>query len=287
GGDNGLIDIERTTVILDAEKTSGGGLYFPGKDRLTYRPPERKSLLGLDIRAIEKREGSKSDGGFKVPRDRIISVAASVNEEERFESLVTDELEGDAINGVSHHAGRKYRGTARSEASLAESSVTQEGRGSDKAHRSSDYKSSNVTSSSGSSRSVWSRSPRHERDEYDSDRSYLKNDTRSESRRVRRSYSGDHKEHYHGGEAHGRYEPDYSRDYGRKRSRYEDSRWTPRKSDWDDGRWEWQETPRRDSHSNSSRHHQPPSPMLVGASPDARLPSPWLGGRTPYSTGML
>lgn len=58
------------------------------------------------------------------------------------------------------------------------------------------------------------------------------------------------------------------------------------RSDWDDGRWEWEESPRRDSRS-SSRHYQPsPSPMLVGASPDARLVSPWLGGNTPQS-GMF
>lgn len=56
------------------------------------------------------------------------------------------------------------------------------------------------------------------------------------------------------------------------------------RSDWDDGRWEWEDTPRRDGRSNSSRHHQPSrSPMYVGASPDARLVSPWLGGNTPNS----
>jgi hypothetical protein len=61
------------------------------------------------------------------------------------------------------------------------------------------------------------------------------------------------------------------------------------RSDWDDGRWEWEDTPRRqDSHSHTSRRHQPsPSPMLLGASPDARLVSPWLGGHTPLSSGML
>lgn len=60
------------------------------------------------------------------------------------------------------------------------------------------------------------------------------------------------------------------------------------RSDWDDGRWEWEETPRRDSVSYSSKRHQPsPSPMFVGASPDARLVSPWLGGHTPHSSGKL
>ena len=59
------------------------------------------------------------------------------------------------------------------------------------------------------------------------------------------------------------------------------------RTDWDDGRWEWDDTPRRDDYSNSSRRHQPsPSPMFLGASPDARLVSPWLGGQTPRS-GVL
>lgn len=57
------------------------------------------------------------------------------------------------------------------------------------------------------------------------------------------------------------------------------------RSDWDDGRWEWEESPRRDNYPNTSRRHQPsPAPMLLGASPDARLVSPWLGGHTP---GMI
>ena len=57
-------------------------------------------------------------------------------------------------------------------------------------------------------------------------------------------------------------------------------------SDWDDGRWEWEESPRSDGHDSSSRRCRPsPSPMLVGVSPDVQLVSPWLGGRTPNSSG--
>lgn len=61
------------------------------------------------------------------------------------------------------------------------------------------------------------------------------------------------------------------------------------RSDWDDGRWEWEDTPRRDSSSySSSRRHEPsPSPMFIGASPDVRLVSPWLGGHTPRSGNVL
>lgn len=60
------------------------------------------------------------------------------------------------------------------------------------------------------------------------------------------------------------------------------------RSKWDDGRWQWQDTPRQDGYSSSRRQHQPsPSPMFVGASPDARLVSPWTGGHTPQSSWML
>lgn len=34
--------------MLDPEKTTGGGLFVPGKDRVVFRAPERKSLLGID-----------------------------------------------------------------------------------------------------------------------------------------------------------------------------------------------------------------------------------------------
>jgi hypothetical protein len=60
------------------------------------------------------------------------------------------------------------------------------------------------------------------------------------------------------------------------------------RSDWDNGRWEWEDTPRRDYRDDrpgSQRHHPTRSPMLAAASPDARLVSPWLGGNTPRSTG--
>ena len=60
------------------------------------------------------------------------------------------------------------------------------------------------------------------------------------------------------------------------------------RSDWDDGRWEWEDTPRRDyrdDRTGSRRQHQTRSPMLAAASPDARLVSPWLGGNTPRSAG--
>lgn len=35
------------TETLEPEKSSGGGLYVPGKDRVVYVAPERKSRLGM------------------------------------------------------------------------------------------------------------------------------------------------------------------------------------------------------------------------------------------------
>ncbi|KAL2528556.1 RNA helicase family protein [Forsythia ovata] len=112
--------------------------------------------------------------------------------------------------------------------------------------------------------------------------SKYREDNRSSSRETRRS--GTYREVRTPGESSRGYEKE--RDYERKRSRYDSSRRTPGRSNWDDGQWEWEDTPRRDGRVSSSRHHEPsPSPMLVGASPDARLVSPWLGGRTPNSDG--
>ncbi|KAK1370568.1 hypothetical protein POM88_036660 [Heracleum sosnowskyi] len=86
----------------------------------------------------------------------------------------------------------------------------------------------------------------------------------------------------------------YNNEHERKRGRYEGSRGrygargTPDRSDWDNSRWEWEDTPYRNSRpgsSSSSRRHRPsPSPMLLGASPDVRLVSPWLGGHSSYSS---
>ncbi|KAJ9709800.1 hypothetical protein PVL29_001318 [Vitis rotundifolia] len=289
GVDAGPIDLDQTTVTFEPDQSGGGGLHVPGKDRVVFRPPQRKSLLGLDVLADAKRGGSKADGAFKVPREKVASVVASMDEEERSLSSGIDEEISTVISGVRNGSGRRYRETAASEASHLESNVTQEGEVSDtfETHRSNErMPSESPATSSGSSRSSWSRSSRYERDNRSSERRDYKDDSRSENRRVRHRYDYDDREQNRGGEARGRYAQEYNGQYGRKRSKYEVSRRTPGRTDWDDGRWEWEETPQRDGHSNTSRRHQPsPSPMLVGASPDARLVSPWLGGQTPHTTG--
>ncbi|CAL5338168.1 unnamed protein product [Camellia sinensis] len=259
GGDYGLIDLDKTTTVLEPEKASGGGLYVPGKDRLVFKPPERKSLLGLDVLANVKRGESKVDGAFKVPRERVTSVVASLDEEENSALSGMDEVGSGVNSSARSFTGRRYRETSASEASRS-------------------------AASTGSSQNARDRSPRYDTSERGGEKSYFRDDSRSESRGMRRRHSTDREEQNQGRVSRNRYEREYSEEYERKRSRYEDSRWTPGRSDWDDGRWEWEDTPHRDSHSNSSRHHQPsPSPMLIGASPDARLVSPWLGGHTPQS----
>ncbi|ONI30062.1 hypothetical protein PRUPE_1G229100 [Prunus persica] len=293
------IDLDKTTVTLEPEVDNAGGLFVPGKDRVVFRPPERKSLLGLDVLAIAKREGSKVDGGFKTPRERVVSVVSSIEEEEQSESVNTDEKGSDASPAIQSHSRRRYREISGSETPRTESTVTEEGQVDymcGTRHSREHLRADVLATPSGSSHSVRSRTPKYDRDDRGSERRddngrYEREDRGSERReyqdgnRSERQRYGNGKDYYRRREG-GRYEQEYGGEYGRKQRRYEDSKRTPGRSDWDDGRWEWEESPRRDSYSNTSRRHQPsPSPMLLGASPDARLVSPWLGGYTPHSSG--
>ncbi|KAK4856540.1 hypothetical protein QYF36_018544 [Acer negundo] len=116
-----------------------------------------------------------------------------------------------------------------------------------------------VSASTRNSQSV-SMSPRYDND--DREGRYFKSDIITVSKRASDGNKYDSK---------GRYESEY----GGKRTRYEGARKTPGKSDRNGQQWEWEETPHRESHSNSSWHYQPcPSPMLIGVSPDARLVFP-------------
>ncbi|XP_042519990.1 pre-mRNA-splicing factor ATP-dependent RNA helicase DEAH7 [Macadamia integrifolia] len=292
GGEGGPINLDQTTVTLEPDNISSGGLQVPGKDRVVFRPPERKSLLGLDVLADAKR-GSKGDGVFKVPREKSISVVASIDEDETAASSGLDEVGGSVSNSGRSHASRRYRETATDENSHSESNLTREGQGTDTTgtHHSYERRHSEVsTPSTGSTRNGPSQSPyRHDRDGRRSDKRDSRNDSWSESRRLPNRHGDYSRDNYRGRETPSRheYEQKYEREYGRKRSKYSNSsRRTPGRSDWDDGRWEWEDTPHRDSRSWTDRQHRPsPSPMLVGTSPDARLVSPWLGGHTPHSSG--
>lgn len=76
-------------------------------------------LTGLDDLAKEKRGKSDSNVMFKVPRERVTSVAASVNEVE-LESSGLDEITGAESNSLNNHLNRRYRDTTARE-------ITQEG----------------------------------------------------------------------------------------------------------------------------------------------------------------
>lgn len=63
---------------------------------------------GLDALASAKRGGAQYDGGFKVPKERTMSIAASADDEDKSESSVVDDG-GHA--GTRGHAKRRYRET--------------------------------------------------------------------------------------------------------------------------------------------------------------------------------
>uniref|UniRef100_A0A0C9RLQ8 RNA helicase n=1 Tax=Wollemia nobilis TaxID=56998 RepID=A0A0C9RLQ8_9CONI len=123
---------------------------------------------------------------------------------------------------------------------------------------------------------------RSPREEWDRRRENRGHNTRDSTRDAGEDWASDR-------DRHRRQEYD-SRSFGRHNTKRFRSEYSPRKSsgksDWDDGRWEWDDTPRRDTTPSHGKSYLPaPSPMLVGASPDSRLVSPWLGGDTPRSLG--
>lgn len=75
-------------------------------------------MIGLDVLARKKREELSLEGAFKVPKDRVASIAAYLNEEEEM-SLHSgiDELESNVSNDVHKYSNRRYRELAISESS--------------------------------------------------------------------------------------------------------------------------------------------------------------------------
>ncbi|CAL5200097.1 unnamed protein product [Lathyrus oleraceus] len=251
-----VVDIDKTTMIMEPEKSIGGGLFVPGKERVVYVAPERKSRLGLDTLAIAKRGESQSEAAFKVPKEITTSIAAAGDDED--ESSIVEESE----HTGARRSHRRYRETT-SETSRADSSLTEE---------------------ASPSRGYDRESHRSNRRDDDSERS----DRRVGSERSDRR-DGSERSHYHRSEQREDHRRERHSGYHRKRTRYDSDDYRRERSysgrsDWDNGRWEWEDTPRRDSVSSSRRHQPSPSPMFVGASPDARLVSPWLGGHTPNSS---
>ncbi|XP_021902402.1 pre-mRNA-splicing factor ATP-dependent RNA helicase DEAH7-like [Carica papaya] len=218
------IDPYKTTETLEPETTDGGGLHIPVKDRPTYRAPEKKSRLGLDVRASEKREVSRVAGGFKVPKERVASVAASINEEEKFESFGTDEARS---IGKQSHFSRQYREKFASSQTWEEDTVTVSGQISNKSEAAQSLQSNLTASSVGSSRSVSYRNSSYERYDRDGERRDHRDDRKSESTKSRQRFYEDSEERYHGRESRHRYEQERVGEYGGKRRRYEGARRTP------------------------------------------------------------
>lgn len=151
------IDIDKIKETLEPDNSGGGGLQLPGKDRVVFRPPERKSLLGLDALAIAKR----AEGSFKVPRERVSSMMASIDEDmDKTTPSLTglDDVESGVSSSGRNYTSRKYRDSSGSKTFDSESQITEEGRqGSTSSARYED-----VTPSSRSSRSNQHRSSRYD-----------------------------------------------------------------------------------------------------------------------------
>ncbi|KAG0465507.1 hypothetical protein HPP92_019671, partial [Vanilla planifolia] len=264
------VDINRTMDVLEPEVDVKGGLSFSSKGQVLFRPPGEKSVLGLDVIASAKR-ASRSDEGFRVPAERTISAISSEDEDG---SSVSYGLEGSKSNlfpGGRSQAYRRYRGTPTQEESQPDSSLTKEVKENYLSHKkiSTLSQSQRATSTASIGNTFTHGELKHERGDIrkygDAGGHYREREDRKRSSRENNRLDSELQHNGH----------EYS------------SRWTPVRTEWDDRRSDWEETPRRegrDRYSASHRTRYPSrSPMLAGASPDARLVSPYLGGQTPRS----
>lgn len=64
------------------------------------------TFVGLDVRAIEKRENAKTEGEFKVPKKSTISVTSSMDEEDKSD---VSGLDYGAETTPHDHSSRRYR----------------------------------------------------------------------------------------------------------------------------------------------------------------------------------
>lgn len=64
------------------------------------------TFVGLDVRAIEKRENAKTEGEFKVPKKSAISVTSSLDEEDKSD---VSGLDYGTQNTRPDHSSRRYR----------------------------------------------------------------------------------------------------------------------------------------------------------------------------------
>ncbi|MQM09485.1 hypothetical protein Taro_042358 [Colocasia esculenta] len=263
-----FLSVDATSTVLKPEGEVKGGLYVPDNaERPVFRKPvERKSSLGLDVLANAKR-GSVGNSAMKVHEERQLLSINYMEEEEKSPAVEDSKF---LTHGERSHAVRHYRGVRVEETSSSENKLKHgEQDGYSSLTRYSKESPYHEDSTPGTSQSLRS----GHRDSHEN---------RKEKRRYVDSRYRPSGRDESGGFKHERI---HSMEFEKRTRHDHPSRRTPVRSDWDDGRWEWEDTPRRDSRSVASRHHRPsPSPMLAVASPDARLVSPWLGGHTPRST---
>ncbi|KAK4486075.1 hypothetical protein RD792_008741 [Penstemon davidsonii] len=279
---DGHLDLDKTTDTLEPEETVTGGLFVPGKDRVMFRPSEGKSVLGLDVLANKKRVESKVDGVFKVPREKGASMAASTldEDEEKSTSPGIDEVEDGVSFGARKYTNRRYRESATNSVEGPDKGVlvltlpTMVG----------------VETDMGKITKAQIKTL--EKDTGKIIKAQIKTIGTDMALREKVGLLENHMV-VTGSIAETLVEKEVNmtghlnvRECSNMHvfSNFVMTHVSAGRSDWDDGRWEWVDTPHRDGHNSSSRNHNPsPSPMLVRASPDAGLVSPWLGGRTPSS----
>lgn len=262
-----FVDVNRTFDVLEPEISVKGGLSLPSRERLLFRAPEKKSILGLDVLASAKM-APKGDEVFKIPSERTISAVSSLDEDDRSSSYGPEDFSSKSSLGGHSHASRHYRGIIEDEKSGI-ASEHDEGKGGYVVHMETSTESPSQGASGIENSSSFSSHGHAYRDRV--------NDRRCNNDRGR----------YREREDHRRFSSERNTlDNERKRRRHSPKR-TPDRSEWGDERYEWEDTPRRESRDGYSASHRPRypsrSPILAAASPDSRLISPYLGGQTPHS----
>ncbi|PON64161.1 hypothetical protein PanWU01x14_126830 [Parasponia andersonii] len=249
-----------TTNTLGSENgTTAGGLYIHGQDRVVFRSLVLMYSLNQSKRCL------KFMAAQGVPKDASVITLA---DEEKSESSVIDDLGSKRSAAMRNPAARQLQMRHPMEVpsiSLRHSpSIRSRGLRYDR--------DDCERRMCGEDKDGCGSERRDYRGRYDcnSERRDYKDHRRTDKGRVRHRLSVEGKDQYHG-----RAEQDYGGDRKRKQSRFASSKTTSVRFRWDDGEQEWEE-------DTAPRDRYPlPSPMFVGASPDATLVSPWFGGHTP------
>eukprot|EP00252_Welwitschia_mirabilis_P020288 TRINITY_DN4939_c0_g2_i1.p1 TRINITY_DN4939_c0_g2~~TRINITY_DN4939_c0_g2_i1.p1 ORF type:complete len:1316 (-),score=327.22 TRINITY_DN4939_c0_g2_i1:168-4115(-) len=312
---NGSVKKPSNQVILEGEEESKGGLYIPGKERVLFKPPsEGKSVLGLDVLARSKKDSAPEESTRRKPN--LVTIGDFDNDDH----LSTSDFEDGSVNHFKDKSVRRYRGSGYGNSSSRGNRESTPAEEFDSKASSNDLRrySEHSYGRSGRTSPSW----RGESHYHDRDRDAYDNERKERCSRKREDYSSrgrsqfgydegrEHSSKYRDGYKNERRHLSGSREYqssddnsrdqrtdsGRhnvnsekeRHRRSDHSRHSPKRSryQYSPRTEEWNDTPRRESTPRHDRsNHSMPSPMLVGASPDSRLVSPWLGGDTPYNSG--